>query len=500
MGWTGRVLAAAALLIACLVPASAQAPKRLALVIGNGAYQVAAWRLDNPPRDAALIAGKLRGLGFEVDAVTNASRATMDAAFERFGARLKAAGPDAVAFFYFAGHGAQRDGVNFLVPVDANAATSDRLRYQSPSMQFLLDDMAEAGNAVNIIVLDACRDMPLPDGSRSIGRGGLADLGRVANVFIAFATAPGRTAADGGGANSPFTTQLAAALDAQAAEPLSLLFDDINARVYRATGGGQSPEYRNGLVRAPRWSLAASVRVAAPDPEIERLRKENEALRQASRPAPVPVLPRSASATPNVGKGAPRTITGEDIAARHETVAPASPRNAWDEVKRTWPISRDAALNARLARVGQRIAAASGVQGQPWEFVVFDTAEVNAAALTGGKVAFHKGLMDIAATDDYIAAVMAHEIAHLIAAHQPVVTPRGGTRVNVRYSAAQEEAADRLGADIMYRAGYDVREAVRFWESLARADGRSMVSEHPNPEARMRTLRTYIETRGYARF
>ncbi len=286
MRWIVRAVAAAGL-------GNAQpAPKRVALVIGNGAYQVSARRLANPPRDAALIAAKLRGLGFDVDSVSDATRASMEGAFERFGAKLKAGGPDAVGLFYYAGHGAQRDGVNFLVPVDANAATADRLRYQSPPMQFLLDDMAEAGNAVNIIILDACRDMPLPDGSRAIGRGGLADVGRLPNVFIAYATAPGRTAADGGGANSPFTTILAAALDTQAGEPIELLFSDVNARVYSATGGGQAPEYRAGLVRAPRWSFAAA-RPGAADPELARLRRENEALRKAGAAAR-PVPPASA--------------------------------------------------------------------------------------------------------------------------------------------------------------------------------------------------------------
>jgi hypothetical protein len=256
MHWTMRLILA--LILIAGVASAQPAPRRVALVIGNGAYQMPAWRLANPARDAALLARKLRALGFEVDQVTDATRTTMESAFERFGARLKAGGADTVGFFFSAGHGAQKDSVNYLVPVDANATTSDRLRYQSPALTFLLDDMAEAGNAVNIIVLDACRDMPLADGARSVGRGGLADVGRLPNVFIAYATAPGRTAADGGGANSPFTTTLAAALDTQAGEPLALLFDDVNARVYASTDGAQSPEYRNGLVRAPRWSLASA--------------------------------------------------------------------------------------------------------------------------------------------------------------------------------------------------------------------------------------------------
>jgi hypothetical protein len=259
------VLCALAVLALALTSASAQpAPRRVALIVGNGAYVTPSWRLANPPRDAALLARRLRGLGFDVDLVTDATRSAMEGAFDRFGAKLKAGGQETVGFFYYAGHGAQKDGVNYLVPVDATASTSDRLRYQSPALTFLLDDMAAAGNLVNVIVLDACRDMPLPDGSRSIGRGGLADVGRLPNLFIAYATAPGRTAADGGGANSPLATELAAALERQAADPVALLFDDVNARVYAATGGAQAPEYRNGLVRAPRWSLASAGAATGP--------------------------------------------------------------------------------------------------------------------------------------------------------------------------------------------------------------------------------------------
>jgi hypothetical protein len=256
MRWFLRILAAAAVLAAGMGQAQ-PAPKRLALVIGNGAYTSTGWALANPPRDARLMAERLKGLGFDVDLVIDANRATMETKFDDFGEKLKRAGADAVSFFYYAGHGAQTDGANFLVPIDSNATTMNRLRSQSPPMQNLLDYMVETGNAVNIVVLDACRNLPLPEGQRDLAGAGLADLGKPQNFFIAYATSPGRTAADGAGQNSPFTTALAAALERQADEPMSLMFSDINNRVFRATEGGQSPEYRDGLVRAPRWSLAA---------------------------------------------------------------------------------------------------------------------------------------------------------------------------------------------------------------------------------------------------
>jgi len=272
MRWVLCALTCVALLAASAGSAQ-QAQRRVALVMGNGAYSQAAWRLTNPTRDATIVADRVRALGFDVELVVDADRAAMEGAFARFGQRLKAGGRDAVGFFYYAGHGAQRDGVNYLVPIDSSARTADQLRFQSPPMQFLLDDMAEAGNAVNLIVLDACRDMPLEEGFRTAGGGGLADVGRLPNVFIAYAAAPGRTASDGGGTNSPFTATFAEALLRQARDPIELMFSDVNARVYAATSGAQSPEYRNGLVRAPRWSFSSGTAppiVTQPAPSTQK--------------------------------------------------------------------------------------------------------------------------------------------------------------------------------------------------------------------------------------
>ncbi|MBL8551190.1 MAG: SUMF1/EgtB/PvdO family nonheme iron enzyme [Hyphomonadaceae bacterium] len=250
-----RAFFALVLALAFSLSADAQTQsRRIALVIGNGAYQAAEWRLPNPPADAALMAERLRALDFEVDLVTDANRAQMEAAFQRFGQRLRSSGRSAVAVFFYAGHGAQRETTNYLVPTDASARNLDELRFQAPPMQSLLQDMAAAGNAVNIIILDACRDMPFEEGFRAIGRGGLADMGTPPNVFIAYAATPGRTASDGTSGNSPYTTALADALANQASEPIALLFGDVGSNVRAATRGGQFPEYRNGLGLS-RWSF-----------------------------------------------------------------------------------------------------------------------------------------------------------------------------------------------------------------------------------------------------
>lgn len=204
--------------------------------------------------------------------------------------------------------------------------------------------------------------------------------------------------------------------------------------------------------------------------------------------------------------------------------------DAWNKQKAETPISRDPAANARLQRVGQRIAGVSGLQNQQWEFVVFDTQEKNAFVLPGGKVGFYKGLMSIAEKDDHIATVLGHEVGHVQGRHAAERYSQGmaaqvgsaiaqqtalgssqlgmaalglGLQVGVLlpFSREQESEADRIGVDNMHKAGYDVREAVHFWEIMARQGGSrppTLLSTHPSPEGRMADLRAYINQRGYA--
>lgn len=265
-------LAALMLVLAAGQGAAQQAPAKIAVVIGNAAYAVPTWRLANPKNDATEMARRLRRMGFDVDLTTDATRAQMDAAMRRFGARLERGGSTAVSFFYYAGHAAQRDDVNYLVPVDANAPTIEALQAQAPPLQTVFEGIAAAGNSVNLVVLDACRNMPLPSGGGELASGGLAEAGRRGAMFIAYATSPGSVANDAGeGANSPYTGALVAALDNQQGDPIALLFEDVNARVYLATGGRQRPEYRNGLATAPRWSFAAAGAPPPPPPGLSAL-------------------------------------------------------------------------------------------------------------------------------------------------------------------------------------------------------------------------------------
>ena len=133
------------------VTANAETPNdpRIALVIANSDYKTPGWDLANPTNDARLISNALRQVGFEVHTVTNASRAEMESAFQAHGTRLAAAGPRATGFFYFAGHGVQSEGLNYLVPIDARAQTEADIWAQAPRLENLFRHMRRAGNARN---------------------------------------------------------------------------------------------------------------------------------------------------------------------------------------------------------------------------------------------------------------------------------------------------------------------------------------------------------------
>lgn len=256
MRWTFKSVVIGVMCLAGAVSAQ-PAQRRVALVIGNAAYTTPGWQLRNPVNDARLIADRLRPLGFDVDTVLDADKATMERAFQRFATRLRSAGPDAVGMFYYAGHAAEQDGANLLVPVDVSAASVDELRYQAPPMQFVLRDMARAGNPVNIVILDACRNLPLPSGTRAGPAGGLALLDDTPpDVLIAYATRAGQTAPDNPDeTNSVFTRTLAEALSTRPDEPLVMLMSAVQAKVFADTGQSQRPEFRSALLRASDFRL-----------------------------------------------------------------------------------------------------------------------------------------------------------------------------------------------------------------------------------------------------
>ena len=216
---------------------ASQSVQKFALVIGNGAYANFG-TLRNAVNDANDMADALRGLGFTVDKLENANLNQMETAAVRLRDRLASAGNNAYGFFYYAGHGVQVDGVNYLIPANANIPDKDFLRERAVSAQTVLDMLNRARNALNIVVLDACRDFPAA-WSRSTDRG-LAVMHPPTDSIVMFATAAGRTASDGTGRNGLFTTHLLRHLKTPGIE-VNDVFRRTMVDVARASNNEQRP-------------------------------------------------------------------------------------------------------------------------------------------------------------------------------------------------------------------------------------------------------------------
>ncbi|GMV46157.1 MAG: hypothetical protein AMXMBFR66_15550 [Pseudomonadota bacterium] len=195
-------VAGGSLLLPNAAAAAAPAGPRVALVIGNAGYR--STPLANPLNDARAMADALRRMGFDVISLENASLAQMNEGVRRFGDALQRG----VGLFYYAGHGVQVKGRNFLLPVDADIEREDEVPYKAFDVGQVLAKMEAAHNPLNIVILDACRNNPFVRASRSGGSGGLAQMDAPTGSIVAFATAPGAEAADGAAGNGLYTSQL----------------------------------------------------------------------------------------------------------------------------------------------------------------------------------------------------------------------------------------------------------------------------------------------------
>jgi len=180
-------------------------PAKYALVIGNGAYTGLA-RLTNPVNDANDMSAALEELGFTVDKILNGSLDQMEAAIMRLKNRLSVSS-SSYGFFFYAGHGVQSGGENYLIPADANIPGENFLRNRAVAVQSMLDELNDAGNELNVVVLDACRDNPF-GWSRSGSRGLSIVSRQPADSIIVYATSAGQRASDGEGRNGLFTQEL----------------------------------------------------------------------------------------------------------------------------------------------------------------------------------------------------------------------------------------------------------------------------------------------------
>lgn len=224
-------------------PVSAE--KRIALVIGNSHYDTAGWDLANPINDANAISEALKNVGFEVHLITDATADGMRDAFQQHGVRLKSAGTDAIGFVFFAGHGIQSAGLNYLIPKDASIYTEADVWRDAPRLGDLFLHLRSAGNKTNFIVLDACRNNGLLRSVRGANVG-LASEGEVRGTLIAYSTRPGAVAEDGSGANSPYSEALVSLIERPGLSAESL-FRNVATQVELTTDDRQQPWFESGL-------------------------------------------------------------------------------------------------------------------------------------------------------------------------------------------------------------------------------------------------------------
>ena len=231
----------AILISAFLLAFNLSANTRTALVIGNGAYTNLS-ALANPGNDARDMASSLTALGFDVQLLVDASHESIEDAVLDFGEKLHKGG--GVGLFYYAGHGVQDQGRNYLIPVEANIRRATQLKRKAVDVGWVLDEMAAANNGLNMVILDACRDNPFAE-FRSADRG-LAKMEGPKGTFIAYATAPGDVAADGEGRNGLFTKHLLTAMQ-QPDQPVELAFKDVVKAVSDESRGRQTPFITSSL-------------------------------------------------------------------------------------------------------------------------------------------------------------------------------------------------------------------------------------------------------------
>ena len=230
-------------------PAVVLADGRVALVVGNSTYAHIG-RLPNPDNDARDISAALRRLGFEVTTELDADRVELTEALRAF--TRQSAGAD-VSLVFYAGHGIEMDGVNYLVPVDARLERDVDVRFETLTVDDLL--VSTTGASLRLVILDACRNNPLARSmqrsaaTRTVSGGSFADFNEDLlgdETLVAYAAAAGTTAADGRGRNSPYTSALLSHLETPL--EIGLLFRRVRAQVLAATNGAQRPHEYHSLV------------------------------------------------------------------------------------------------------------------------------------------------------------------------------------------------------------------------------------------------------------
>ncbi len=246
---------------------AASADHRVALVVGQSAYR-AVPALPNAENDGKRMAELLTNAGFEVTAAPDLSQNDMRQTISDFAAKVAASGPDTIALVFYAGHGLQIDGENYLVPIDVDPKREADIPLQAVRLNDLLNTLGALPTRMRIIMLDACRNNPFPALNQTAGHG-LAIVDSKAGApgsFISYSTSPGAEAEDGAGANSPYTTAVLSVAK-QPNLPIEEAFKRVRITVSQATDGRQIPWESSSLTTEFKFFSADTGQPAATAPK-----------------------------------------------------------------------------------------------------------------------------------------------------------------------------------------------------------------------------------------
>jgi formylglycine-generating enzyme required for sulfatase activity len=294
-------------------PIASQPEQKVALVIGNGAYETTPLR--NPINDARAVANVLRATGFDVTERQNLSQKEMKQEIQSFGQKLLRGG---VGLFYYAGHGMQVNGRNYLIPVGAKIEHEKQVEYEAVDAGSILGEMEHARNRMNIVILDACRDNPFGRSFRSVAQG-LASLDAPSGTIIAYATAPGSVAADGEGENGTYTSALVKYMQAPGLK-IEDVFKHVRTSVRQETEGKQIPWESSSLegdfyfMAPPAAAAAAQVVQQEPAAPVQHASNSDGVARSAAKTWKEPITGMEFVWIPGgcFHMGSPEIETGRD--------------------------------------------------------------------------------------------------------------------------------------------------------------------------------------------
>jgi uncharacterized caspase-like protein len=304
-----RLLCCAAALMSGWWVGPALAENRIALVIGNSAYQTVT-ALPNPANDAKAMTEMLKSAGFEVVVAPDLTQSEMRRTIGDFAGKAAALGRDTVTLVFYAGHGLQVDGENFLVPVDARISRESDVALQAMRLHDVMNTLSSVPSKIRLIILDSCRNNPFSEINKTGGRG-LAIVDAPAGSLVSYSTAPGTEAQDGDGANSPFTAALLSVAK-EPGVPIEQALKRVRYLVHDATNNQQTPWESSSLI--DNFSFFPGDGTTAPQPAGGA--SQRAGAQRASAP------------------GAGGTKTARSVESWRQELRPRSPKEAYELVIR----------------------------------------------------------------------------------------------------------------------------------------------------------------------